>query len=197
MSQEKKKGGFWGHDSERKQEVDSEGRTIHYYVCSKCGERLTDYSEYAEKTVEIEFQIYVCTAPFGVLSRDLSGSISGQNSGFLTFNSGSFNGSIHGELEEKYIVKYLDGKLLKTKTFDAETTDIIIDGRFCLTCDKEIRYEKKNGEWVESYTYLRDYDLELHIPELPKLGNTTIEKIPLLTNSGEFLAKTQEEEKQV
>lgn len=184
MTDNKKCTGFWnGHESERIEEIDTEGRTVHYNRCKKCGERLTDGSEWAEKKEEVEFPIYVCTAPFGVLALDISGSISGHSSGFLTFNSGMFNGSIRSDIEEKYIVKYMDGQYLKTKTFDAEDTSLIVDGRFCLTCVKETHWNMENGEWKKTYSYVYDHTMSIHIPELPKLGSTTIEKIPLLTQS--------------
>lgn len=176
-----KKDGFWGHNPEDRTETDSEGRLVHFQICLNCGERLEPDSEWAEKTIEREYPIYVCTAPFGVLSRDLSGEIAGSSSGFLTFNSGSIHGSLNSDLEETYIVKYLDGNLLKTKSFTAEKTDIIVDGRFCLTCDERIQYKQENGELKETYRYTYTY-LRLHIPSLPKLGITTIEKIPLLTS---------------
>jgi hypothetical protein len=174
----KKKHGFWeGHDEVTKEEVNAEGITIHTRYCKTCGEI---FHEYAEKKEEKEYPIYMCTAPFGVLSRDFSASLQGSSSGILTFNSGNFHGSLNSKLEEVYIVKYLEGNLLKTKTFEAEDTDIIIDGRFCLTAPILISYDKVDGKWIERYRYVDNYELSLHLPELPKLGNNTTQKFQFL-----------------
>lgn len=157
-------------EDETKEEVNEDGITIKTRFCSICGEI---HHQYAKKEEEKAYPIYMCTAPFGVLSRDFSASLSGSSSGFLTFNSGNLNGSLNSKLEEVYIVKYLDGNLLKTKTFTAEDTDIIIDGRFCLTHPVEISYDKKDGKWIEQNRYDMDYEMALHIPELPKLSKAT------------------------
>ena len=163
-----------GCDEAKKEEVTPEGITVTTRYCKICGE--VSY-ESAEKTEEKAHPIYMCTAPFGVLSRDFSGNLSGESSGVLTFNSGSLRGSFDSKLEETYVVKYLDGNRLKTKTFEAEKTDIIIDGRFCLTHPVEISYKKKDGKWVERYRYDKDYYMELHLPELPKLSQATTQSV--------------------
>jgi hypothetical protein len=160
------------HNYETKKEVNQEGITVSKKVCSKCGD--TEILK-GEKIGEKSYPIYVCTAPFGVFTRELSGSLEGSSSGMLSFTSGSLRGSLSETEKEVYIVKYLDGNILKTTTFNAKDTGIIIDGTFRLSTDEKIYYEAVDGTLVEKSRYISSWhsDFKIHFPELPKLSEAT------------------------
>lgn len=164
---------FWGHDYRRKTE-DENGHKVSFDLCKKCGHRKNDrYEEYQSE----EFEIYTLTAPFGILYGKTSGRISGSYEGFI-FHSGSLSGSFSSELEEQYIVKYMDGNELKTKVFKAKDTSLVVDGKLCLENKFRVAYKKDDsGEWVERtrYGYKTDWGggWIIHISELPDVEKMT------------------------
>ena len=122
------------------------------------------------------YPIYRCTAPFGVLSLEISGS------GSFILASGSF--SIEGGLSEKYVVKYWDGDELKTQILSAESTSVIVDDTFQLELMywQEVQYHKETGRRrVNGDSMTNDIDGEvedywhewlIHIPLLPPPNET-------------------------
>lgn len=163
---------FWGHDYQHHTEEEN-GHNISFDWCWKCGDRKNDrYSEYES----IEYEIYTITAPFGIIYNNLHGSISGHSSGFLFFFSGSVQGSISTDLEETYIIKYMDGNELKTKKYDAFKKSIVVDGKLCLEHKFRVDYRKdEKGRWFEHYRYDSDWSGEwiIHLPKLPEIEKMT------------------------
>jgi len=158
---------FWGHNYETKKEIEND-HEVTFKQCEKCGHR-KNYRYSGEES--IEYEIYTITAPFGVLYTNKHGLIDGHYSGFI-FHSGYINGSISTELDETYIVKYMDKNELKTKKFDALNTSLIVDGKFCLEKKYNVRYKKEAEEkWVVNYKLDSDWSSTwiIHIPKLPEL----------------------------
>ena len=160
----------WGHNYERNKYIDENGITWNERKCTKCGD--IEY-KHGVKTIQKDYPIYMCTAPFGVLFNKLSGEITGTFNGVLTFNNGSLTGSINTQLEEKYIVKYLDGNQLKSKTFDAKTAPIFIGGKqLILQVELQESYHPELHH-TDNPEYQSDRYWSIHIPELPDVEALT------------------------
>lgn len=129
-------------------------------------------------TIEHEsrrFDIYHCTAPFGIIWVESSAD------GCFLFIAGSY--SMDMALSEDYIVKYFSGEKLKTKIFKSTTTSVIPDGKFYL---EQQWWVKRTYNMFGKLTRIDDSrknDFEdkvedywdvwiIHIPELPKLNQT-------------------------
>ena len=104
-----------------------------------------------------EYPVYSVTAPFGILVLE----------GNAVFLSGT-----DLDTEEVYIVKYLDGNILRTRRLNAEETGVVIDGTFKIVEFKMCEYITVNGR--TQITMQLDYDdynsrsySVLHIPALP------------------------------
>lgn len=107
------------------------------------------------------YPIYHATAPFGVLWRDVEG----------RFIFGS--GYITTELVETYIIKYMIGDALHTKTFDATVHALIVDGSFVLEEQiVETTYPITLFEVVQSQT---TEGYVIHIPFLPPTNGSTVQ----------------------
>lgn len=121
-----------------------------------------------------KYEIYRCTAPFGILWVETDGM------GTFLFISGSM--TIDSELSESYIVKYMDGDL-KTLILKATETPVRIDGKFFLSETWEISKDYNiHGQIIHTYdgrNQHKDYwgnplkhEWIIHIPELPKVNQT-------------------------
>ena len=162
----------WGHDYQSNRYTDEEGITWSETKCTKC-EDITSKS--GQKMIVNEYPIYMCTAPFGILFSKTSGSLSRSMRGMLTFNSGSINGSINTSLEETYLIKYLDGTRLRSKSMDAENAKVFIGGKDLVFKIETKEYYDKTGKvkYSDKPENQSDYHCSIHIPKLPDCEELT------------------------
>ena len=159
-----------GHDYKENEYTDDDGVVWKETKCTRCGD--INYRQ-GKRIIIKEYPIYMCTAPFGVLFSKTSGQFSGTFNGMLTFNSGRMSGSIDTHLEEKYIVKYLDGNQLKSKSFDAKTAKVFIDGdKLLLKVELEESYQPELYH-TDNPEYQSDSYWSIHIPKLPDVDELT------------------------
>ena len=109
--------------------------------------------ETSQKSKKIS-PIYYITAPFGIIFKHTSG----RGSSDVKYG---FGFSVDTTLEEKFVIKYMDGNRLRTATENAEDANVVIDGTFCYEQMFETFYE--NGK--EGSTYPRG--TIIHLPKLP------------------------------
>jgi len=126
--------------------------------------------EYIEETTSYEYyDIYYCTAPFGMVWLETDASASGA----FIYIVGIYNYRTETQLVEIYNVKYLQNGGLKTKVFDAYEISVVPDGRFILEV-KITNTTRHSGclafHGVSSKTTYSDW--KIHIPELPRLNQT-------------------------
>ena len=164
---------YWGHEITNKKYTDENGVEWSERSCERCD--LVELKR-GKKKIYKDYPIYMCTAPFGIIYGSISGTLRGTYGGMLSFNNGSISGSINSTLEEKYIVKYLDGDQLKTKTFDADDANVIIGQKdeLVLTVELEESYETNGNLYhTDRPEYQNDRYWTIHIPELPKVDQLT------------------------
>lgn len=158
------------------------------YVCLHWTDKPSTYVVQDKVKTRTLWNIYHITAPFGIIYVDIEGS------GSILFSR------ITSNLEEVYIVKYIDGNLLKTLQFNTMETPLIVDGTFCLEhiITETAKYEVGTGEngsdrfigweddWLPDYEeranyttptwgdawYTRKEFWKIHSPELPILNST-------------------------
>jgi len=104
------------------------------------------------------YDLYRVTCPFGVWHTSGSGSV------FLL--AAEFN----LDLKESYVIKYFDGRFLKTEIMDARDVSIIVDGSF--------RLEKITTVHMGKFWFLYPMHIHnetsfiIHLPYLPTINET-------------------------
>lgn len=103
-----------------------------------------------------DHEVYRVIAPFGII----------WTKGRAVFLSGT-----QFDMNEKYVIKYLDGNELKTVIQSAEEVSIVIDGTLKLSEYRYMQYNRNTGEILDE-NYLDAKQFQLYIPALPEMNQT-------------------------